>query len=452
MANADSYDSTRAATIASYDRRTKDWKFQADLAKKEGEQLDKQILAAEIRKQMAATDLANHDQQIASAAETAELLTLKFTNQELFSWMTSRVSSVYFQTYQLAYQTAKQAEKAYQHELGPENAVDTFVSETNWDSLRKGLAAGEQLMLDLRRMEKAYLDANQRELEITKPISLFQLDPEQLLLLRQTGACDIHIPEAAYDLDFPGHYFRRIKAVRVTIPGVTGPYTSVSATLRLVRSWTRRQLPDGVMVPPEADVTVLPQRAIATCHAISDGGLFDLNFNDARYMPFEGAGAISTWRLELPGTIRPFNYSSIADVVLHVSYCARDGGLSFRELVNAGLVAALNDWMPLVGGGITQKRLLSFRRDFPAEWHALTSTADGQPQKSTIALSKRHFPRYSTTRGPATDRRARHHRSRLPSPARRSRRSSIRPGRRPKKCRSFVPLGCPTFPTTKGRR
>ena len=69
MANADSYDSTRAATIASYDRRAKDWKFQADLAKKEGEQLDKQILAAEIRKQMAATDLANHDQQIASAAE-----------------------------------------------------------------------------------------------------------------------------------------------------------------------------------------------------------------------------------------------------------------------------------------------------------------------------------------------------------------------------------------------
>jgi hypothetical protein len=27
--------------------------------------------------------------------------------------------------------------------------------------------------------------------------------------------------------------------------------------------------------------------------------MFELNFRDERYLPFEGAGAISTWQLEL---------------------------------------------------------------------------------------------------------------------------------------------------------
>lgn len=392
-ANALSYEGTRSGTMAGYDRRLKDWKFQGDLAKKEVDQLDKQILTAEIRKQVAETDLANHDEQIARAAEVDEFLKLKFTNQELFAWMLSRVSGVYFQLYQLAYQTAKQAEMAYRHELGPENAADTFIGETNWDSLRKGLLAGELLLLDLRRMEKAHLDANRRELEITKPVSLFQIDPRQLLQLRQTGACDIHIPEAAFNLDFPSHYFRRIKTVRLTIPGVTGPYTSVSATLRLMRSWTRREVPDDVSLPPEQDVTVLPQTAIATCNGNADSGMFELNFNDPRYLAFEGGGAVSTWRLELPTSLRPFDYASIADVVLHVSYTARDGGAPFGDQVKANLLAALNDWTPLVASGVTQSRLLSLRRDFPAEWHALAYAPEGQAQRATLTLGKQHFPR-----------------------------------------------------------
>ena len=39
--------------MAGYDRRQDEWDFQADQAKKETEQLDKQILAAEIRQQIA---------------------------------------------------------------------------------------------------------------------------------------------------------------------------------------------------------------------------------------------------------------------------------------------------------------------------------------------------------------------------------------------------------------
>ena len=50
----------------------------------------------------------------------------KFTNQELYSWMVTKLSTLYFQTYQLAYQLAKQVEKAFQHELGPEQVSSTL--------------------------------------------------------------------------------------------------------------------------------------------------------------------------------------------------------------------------------------------------------------------------------------------------------------------------------------
>jgi Neuraminidase-like domain/Tc toxin complex TcA C-terminal TcB-binding domain len=90
------YAANKAGITAGYRRRFDDWRFQLDLANKEIEQLDKQILAAEIRKQIAETDLANHDKQIADAKEVEDFLKLKFTDQQLYSWMVSKLASVHF--------------------------------------------------------------------------------------------------------------------------------------------------------------------------------------------------------------------------------------------------------------------------------------------------------------------------------------------------------------------
>jgi len=66
-------------------------------------------------------------------------------------------------------------------------------------------------------------------------------------------------------------------------------------------------------------------------NAQNDSGMFELNFRDERYLPFEGAGVISRWRIELPQTFRQFSYDTISDVVLHIKYTARDGGVPLRE-------------------------------------------------------------------------------------------------------------------------
>ena len=42
------------------------------------------------------------------------------------------------------------------------------------------------------------------------------------------------------------------------------------------------------------------REAIATSCGQNDSGLFELNFRDQRYLPFEYMGAVSRWRIELP--------------------------------------------------------------------------------------------------------------------------------------------------------
>jgi hypothetical protein len=100
-----------SATLGSYERRNDDWKHQADLASKELEQVKKQILAAEIRLAIAERDLKNHDLQVENAKEVDTYMRAKFTNQELYKWMVKEISTLYFQSYQLAYDVASEQKK-----------------------------------------------------------------------------------------------------------------------------------------------------------------------------------------------------------------------------------------------------------------------------------------------------------------------------------------------------
>src|SRR3989442_6281470 len=94
--------------------------------------------------------------------------------------------------------------------------------------------------MDLKRNELAYHEKHKRELELTRHVSLRQLDPLALLTLKATGVCTVTIPEWLYDRDCPGHYMRRIKSVALSLPSVVGPYTSVHCALSLLKSSLRK--------------------------------------------------------------------------------------------------------------------------------------------------------------------------------------------------------------------
>jgi hypothetical protein len=377
--------------LASYERRRHDWAMHSNQAARELVQLDRQIAAGEIRVEMATVELANHERQLAQSAAIGDFLRDKFTNSELYDWHVDALSGIYHGTFQLALDLTKRAERAYRSEIGH---ASRFVGFGHWDAARHGLLAGELLQHDLRRLEVAYLEQNRRELEIVRHVSLRQLDPAALIQLKETGdSGEFEVPEWLFDLDFPGHFRRRLKSVSLSVPCVVGPYTGVNATLTLLRSSVRDDpTAAGAAGYPRADdddrftdFRTGPQ-SIAVSGGQSDAGLFEPNLRDERLLPFEGHGAISTWRVSLPRR-RGFDYHTISDVVLHLMYTARSGGDAFAGTVSDALDLMLTDV-----GGAALRRLVSLRHEFPAEWVRFVSpaTATGD-QELTFDVADR-FP------------------------------------------------------------
>lgn len=384
-------------TIGGYQQRMDEWQFQAEMAELDLQQINQQILGAKVQQTIAQQELEVHNATLAQNAEMEQFLKDKFTNEDLYQWMSGQIAAVYFQTYKLAFQLAKEAEKSFQYER---NTNATYIEFGYWNSLKKGLLAGEGLMLSLHQLEKAYRDQHERKLEIEKTISLLQVNPRALLDLKMTGTCNFELSEALFDYDFPGHYNRQIKTLAITIPAVVGPYQNVQATLTQLSNHVILQpnsdvvkfllLPDGdANRPTQPDESVLrsswrANQQIAISRGIEDAGQFQLNFQDERYLPFEGTGVVSNWTLNMPKATNRIDYASISDVIIHLRYTADNGGEAYREAVTQ-----LDTLQKYYG-----VRFLSLGQEFSSAWYAFTS---GQTNASGLAslpftLTNKSFP------------------------------------------------------------
>ncbi len=343
----------RSLTMAGYDRRAAEWQLQADLADRDIAEIDAQLAANSIQAQIAAQELMIHEKSIAQNDEMEAFLKRKFTNKELYQWLSGRLSTVYFQTYSLALELALAAQRAYQYE---NNSNDSFINFSYWDNLRKGLMAGEGLMLGLNQMEAAFIAKSSRALEIERTVSLLQLDPKALLDLRETGECSFELSERLFDQDYPGHYARRIKTISLSLPAIVGPYQNIKATLTQTSNRTALGATDigtvryllGIDQGPapgpdrlRSDWRVNQQVALSS--GVDDSGLFVLDFQDPRYLPFEGTGAVSSWHLSMPKAANRFDYNAIADVIIQLRYTASNGGEPLRgEVIKLAPVKSYN--------------------------------------------------------------------------------------------------------------
>jgi hypothetical protein len=205
----------------------------------------------------------------------------------------------------------------------------------------------------------------------------------------------VTIPEWLYDLDCPGHYMRRIKNVALSIPSVVGPYTSINCTLSLLKSslrkspllkndkYAREGSEDDRFVDSLGAV-----QSIVTSSGQNDSGLFETNLRDERFLPFEGAGAESTWKLDLPKDYHAFDYATIADVILHIRYTARQG-------VDATKVKAALDTLFGQANQAGLALVLSLRHDFPTEWSAFVNDKTQPPAPFTATIRKDFFPYFA---------------------------------------------------------
>ena len=388
-------------TEGGWQRRNDEWVHQTQVLTIEIQQLERLILGAQRRRDQALADLNVQERQIEQITEVENFLRDKFTAHNLYLFLQKETASLYSRMYHLALRAAHQAESAFNFERG--HTTRRFLEECAWDSLHEGLMAGERLDLALERMEHAYMDLNVREYELTKHFSLRLHFPLEYLRLRLTGCCEIELPEWMFDLDYPGMYMRRIKNVTLTIPCVSGPYVGVHCRLTLLSSSTRidpRLTPppnhcccdgrqrDGYEVchdDPRVVRQYAAREAIATSSGRNDSGMFELNFRDERYLPFEYMGAVCRLRIELPRENNFFDGESVTDAILQLNHTAREGGELLRRAANH----AAQKHLPAEGWVF-----FDVKHDFPDMWELFgtsNNAKDGE-RVLNLELQRNLFP------------------------------------------------------------
>ncbi|MFO0323897.1 MAG: hypothetical protein ACK50D_02700 [Burkholderiales bacterium] len=126
--------------------------------------------------------------------------------------------------------------------------------------------------------------------------------------------------------------------------------------------WVKTSAP-----PPGADklrTNWWINQQVALSSGVNDSGLFELNFSDPRYLPFENTGAVSSWVLSMPKAANRFDFASLSDMVITLRYTALDGGKAFRDQVT-GLAP-----VKAYAGG----RMFLIARQFPSDWFAFTES------------------------------------------------------------------------------
>jgi hypothetical protein len=128
----------------------------------------------------------------------------------------------------------------------------------------------------------------------------------------------------------------------------------------------------AVRRPPESSVYTSP---------INATGLFDLDAQPEMLVPFEGMGVDAGWEFRLPKAANPFDFSTIADVILAIEYTALDSA-DYRAQVIASR-----------GRGTTIDVAFSFRNQFADAWYDLHNPdLTETPLAVTASTTRADFP------------------------------------------------------------
>lgn len=322
-----------------YRRRHQEWAIQRDIAKYELEQISAQLNSLSVRREGASLQKTYQETQQKHMQTQLSFLQSKFSNKALYSWMKGKLASIYYQFYDLTVSRCLMAEKSYRQDTGEDNTL--FIRTGAWQGTYAGLLAGETLSLNLAQMEAAYIKQETRALEVMKTVSLeqyydglssnnfvFSDEISKIIsvgkgsvgtadngLSVQDGALNVNLKlsDLCITDDYPANLgdLRRIKQISVTLPALLGPYQDVRAILSYGGS---------VMMPKGCN-------AVAVSHGMNDSGLFQLNFEDSRYLPFEGipindSGTLTLSFPDMAGGQKDL-LLSLRDVILHIAYTIR---------------------------------------------------------------------------------------------------------------------------------
>jgi hypothetical protein len=123
--------------------------------------------------------------------------------------------------------------------------------------------------------------------------------------------------------------------------------------------------------------------SIAFTSPLKATGLFDAEPDAGLLLPFEGMGVDAVWRLELPRAANPFDFRTIADVLLTIEYTTLDSAEHRR-----GVISGLDRT-------VSGDRTFSLRDQFVDTWFDLSNpdTVDAaQRMRAHVPLTPDDFP------------------------------------------------------------
>jgi hypothetical protein len=331
--------------------------------------------------------IANSQQQHAQA--TVNFLATKFTNVELYEYMSGILQGVYSYFLQQASAMARMAQNQLAFER--QEATLSFIQADYWQQPsdgsrtngstpdRRGMTGSARLLQDIYELDQHAFATNQRKLQLTKTISLSQIAPFEFQKFRETGVLPIAISRQLFDQDFPGHYLRLIRSVKASVIALIPPTQGIKAMLS--NTGVSRTTIGG---PAFQDVVVCrdPQE-VALTSPINATGLFELDAQPELLLPFEGLGVDTSWEFQLPRAANFINYDSIADVLLTIEYTALNDGI-YRDQV-----------IQRLGRDFAADRAISFRQGLSDSWYDIHNPEQLESAKrfrAEFSMTNADFP------------------------------------------------------------
>jgi len=291
------------------DRRAQDWAWESAQAEAEMDRIGNTLNELDIAIEMAEFDRQMHQRNVQQQQEMESYIMARFANQDLFSWLAQKLTSLYFQSFSMALSFARDASMAFEAERGTPSHLTLPKPLT---SLRGGLLAGDELQLWLMQLKKEYMDAGAERLEIEKVISLSTVAGDKNIgplvckdwaTRADHKALPISLPKDLFSDDGQGAKPRKILSVAVSLYAIVGPFQTFNATL--THSETKRK--------------------IAISRGSDDEGILDQSFYQDRYKPFEGTDVNdSEWSLEFHKEDDVLQ-ETLSDVVLRIRYWVPSG-------------------------------------------------------------------------------------------------------------------------------
>ncbi len=374
--------------LASYARREQEWTFQKSMAEQDVIIGAQQIRQAEMHVQVVGQEYEIAQMEADQAKETIDFLKNKFTNVELYDWMSGVLGNVYGYFLQISTGTAQQA--ANQLAFERQETVPPFIQSDYWDAPsdasnfsgeevkdRRGITGSTRLLQDIHKLDQFAINTDKRKLQLTKTISLAQLDPIAFETFRATGKLSFSTPMELFDHDFPGQYLRLVRQVKTSVLALVPPTAGIKATLQ--HSGLSRVVIGGDIFQ-EKIIRQTPEM-VALSAAQETNGLFDMQQSNHFLNPFEGAGVATSWEFTLEKAANLFDYSTIADVLFTIEYTAMHD-FNYEQQVIARLGSEMN-----------AIRMYSLKSDFPDQWFDLHNPDQTiNPMEISLDTSETDYP------------------------------------------------------------